>query len=212
MDQLLLSLESSEWVDPWSQLILPATSPSLLSLCQNGGTAFNTRSSLGFWCRRLHWWDPVSLETFLTVSSASHIQNWIHVWRPMIISTIKAAQDKLLWGVCTLTEYYAPTNLSLPHPNTGPHHPDSQDHHTARPQLREKLCKSPNQLSGSNSSPSLVNLPACPTILLHQNLPPSVLINGDSFSVGGFAPTICDRIATYRSAPLSCLWARRLEL
>jgi hypothetical protein len=39
---------------------------------------------------------PVSLETFLTMSSASHIQNWIHVWRPMIISTIKAAQDKLL--------------------------------------------------------------------------------------------------------------------
>jgi hypothetical protein len=68
---------------------------------------------------------PVSLETFLTMSSASHIQNWIHVWRPMIISTIKAAQDKSLQGVCTLTKYYATADHSLPHPNTGPHHPNS---------------------------------------------------------------------------------------
>jgi hypothetical protein len=71
----------------------------------------------------------------------------------------------------------------------------------------------PKQLSGSDlSGPSLVNLSARPTILLHQNLPPSLLINGDSFSVGGFAPTICDQIATGRNTHLSCLRARRLEL
>lgn len=34
----------------------------------------------------------VALDTFLTVSPVSHIQNWIHVWHPATMSSIKAAK------------------------------------------------------------------------------------------------------------------------
>jgi hypothetical protein len=58
----------------------------------------------------------------LTVSTASHIQNWIHVWRPTIISSIKAARDQSIQGVQTISTYFDTTNRPLPVTHTGPRH------------------------------------------------------------------------------------------
>ena len=52
--------------------------------------------------------NPAALETFLSVSSATHIQNWINVWRPLIISSIQTAKERSLQGVRTLSDYFVP--------------------------------------------------------------------------------------------------------
>jgi hypothetical protein len=80
-----------------------------------------------------------ALDTFLTVSTASHIQNWLHVWRPTIISSIKAARDQSVQGVQTLSTYFAATTRPPQATNTGPRHPNPRAHRTARPRRRDQL-------------------------------------------------------------------------
>jgi hypothetical protein len=48
---------------------------------------------------------PAALETFLLVTTATHIQNWIYVWKPIILSSVQRAKDWSIHGVRTLTEY-----------------------------------------------------------------------------------------------------------
>jgi hypothetical protein len=78
---------------------------------------------------------PADLETFLTVSTASHIQNWLHVWRPLIQSSVKSARDMSIQGIQTLTNYFD----SIGSPNMTPQHPNSRAHRTTRPCHKTRL-------------------------------------------------------------------------
>jgi hypothetical protein len=75
-----------------------------------------------------------ALETFLTVSSATHIQNWLHVWKPIIVSSVQSAKDLSIRGVRILSDYF-PTD---PTTNTGPRHPNSRAHRTTRPRHKPR--------------------------------------------------------------------------
>jgi hypothetical protein len=61
---------------------------------------------------------PQALETFSNVSSATHIQNWIYVWKPVIASSVQSAKNMAIQGVRILTDYF-PVEPST---NTGPPH------------------------------------------------------------------------------------------
>jgi hypothetical protein len=78
---------------------------------------------------------PAALETFLSVSTASNIQNWLHVWRPLIHSSVKSAKDLSIQGVRILTDYFDSTGS----PDTTPPHPNSRAHRTTQPRHKNRL-------------------------------------------------------------------------
>jgi hypothetical protein len=84
---------------------------------------------------------PEALETFLTVSTATHIQNWMNTWRPLILSSVKSATDLSIRGVRTLSTYFIPD----PTPNRAPRHPNSRAHRTTRPRHRRQQQALPQQ-------------------------------------------------------------------
>jgi hypothetical protein len=53
---------------------------------------------------------PEELNHFLDSASASHVQNWLHVWKPFILSSVNSAKDLSLHGVQTIQKYFTPTN------------------------------------------------------------------------------------------------------
>jgi hypothetical protein len=57
---------------------------------------------------------PAEFQHFLDTSSATHVQNWLNVWKPFILLSIKLAKDLSLNGVQTLQTYFTLT-LALPH-------------------------------------------------------------------------------------------------
>ena len=75
---------------------------------------------------------PAALETFLTVSTATHIQNWIHIWRPVIISSVQSAQAFAIQGVRSMTDYFPRISTT----DNGPRPPNTRAHRTARPRIR----------------------------------------------------------------------------
>jgi hypothetical protein len=75
---------------------------------------------------------PAALDTFLTVSSPTHVQNWLHVWKPIIVSSVQSAKDMAIKGVRLMSDYF-PTD---PTTNTGPRHPNTRAHRTTRPRHR----------------------------------------------------------------------------
>jgi hypothetical protein len=42
---------------------------------------------------------PAELTQFIDILMASHVQNWLHVWKPFIISSINSAKDLSIHGV-----------------------------------------------------------------------------------------------------------------
>jgi hypothetical protein len=51
------------------------------------------------------------------VSTTTHIQNWIYVWRPIILFSAQMAKDWSIQGMRTLTDYFVPdpttTNVTV---------------------------------------------------------------------------------------------------
>jgi hypothetical protein len=76
---------------------------------------------------------PAELQHFLDTSSATHVQNWLHVWKPFILSSIKLAKELSLNGVQTLQTYFTLTSALPRHPLT------TRVHRTARPRQRDQL-------------------------------------------------------------------------
>jgi hypothetical protein len=75
--------------------------------------------------------NPAELQHFLDTSSTAHVQNWLNIWKPFIISSIQSAKELSLTGVQSLTTYFTPTS-ALPHrPLT------ARSHRTARPRQRD---------------------------------------------------------------------------
>jgi hypothetical protein len=57
---------------------------------------------------------PEALNRYFDVTSASHTQSWLNIWKPVILSSIAAAKELSLKGVRTINSYYPGT------PNTAP--------------------------------------------------------------------------------------------
>jgi hypothetical protein len=72
---------------------------------------------------------PEALETFLTLSTATHIQNWIFIWQPLIVSSVKLAKDLSICGVWTLSTHFTPDQP----PNRTPRRPNSCALHNSTP-------------------------------------------------------------------------------
>jgi hypothetical protein len=47
------------------------------------------------------------LDTYLEVATASQVQNWLYVWCPLILSSIKEAKDVSIRGINHLTTYFS---------------------------------------------------------------------------------------------------------
>jgi hypothetical protein len=74
---------------------------------------------------------PEELNHFLEISTASHVQNWIHIWKPRIVYSIQSAKELSLKGVRTLSSYFASTSDETPRPI------NDRSHRTARPRTRQ---------------------------------------------------------------------------
>ncbi len=75
---------------------------------------------------------PEELNHFLDSASASHVQNWLHVWKPFILSSVNSAKDLSLHGVQTIQKYFTPTNEVQHRPLS------ARAHRTARPRIRQR--------------------------------------------------------------------------
>jgi hypothetical protein len=75
---------------------------------------------------------PAALYTYLETSSASQTQNWLNIWKPVILSSIASAKDLSIQGVHTITTYYSRIQ------NTEPRSPNQRTHRKARPKHRER--------------------------------------------------------------------------
>jgi hypothetical protein len=74
--------------------------------------------------------NPIDSTNFLEKSSASHVQNWLNVWKPSILSSVKSATGLSLSGVNTLQNYFQDQS-------TRPRRPiATRAHCKARPKLR----------------------------------------------------------------------------
>jgi hypothetical protein len=74
---------------------------------------------------------PADLNHFLDTSTASHVQNWIHIWKLRIIYSIQLAKELSLKGVCTLSSYFESTSAVTLRPI------NDRSHHTAWPRIRQ---------------------------------------------------------------------------
>jgi hypothetical protein len=43
--------------------------------------------------------NPAALDHFLDTKTATYVQNWLHVWKPFILSSVKSANKLALQGV-----------------------------------------------------------------------------------------------------------------
>jgi hypothetical protein len=53
------------------------------------------------------------LDHYLTAATSSQDQNWLYLWKPLIMSSITEAKDISVWGVNYLSTYFpflAPAN------------------------------------------------------------------------------------------------------
>jgi hypothetical protein len=71
------------------------------------------------------------LDTYLEVATASQVQNWLYVWRPLILSSLKEAKDVSIRGVNHLTTYF-----SAQTPTTSRKPTNARSHRKARPRIR----------------------------------------------------------------------------
>ncbi len=55
-----------------------------------------------------------ALHTYLDVTSASQTQNWLNIWKPVILSSIASAKDLSIRGVHTLSTYYPGSHNTAP--------------------------------------------------------------------------------------------------
>jgi hypothetical protein len=61
----------------------------------------------------------------------TYVQNWIHIWKPFILSSVKSATNLSIWGVHCLSTYFIPTRAV-------PHQPLAAcAHRTARSRIRD---------------------------------------------------------------------------
>jgi hypothetical protein len=67
------------------------------------------------------------LHHFLDTSTATQIQNWLYVWKPFIMSSVRSAKNFSLQGVHTMSTYFTPLYMAPPRPIS------NQSHQTARP-------------------------------------------------------------------------------
>jgi hypothetical protein len=72
-----------------------------------------------------------NLNTYLAVTSASQTQNWLNIWKPVILSSIASAKDLSISGVHMITTYFPST------PNTAPQPPNQRIHCKARPKQKK---------------------------------------------------------------------------
>ena len=72
------------------------------------------------------------LTHFLDISTATHIQNWLHIWKPFILSSVRSAKDLSIQGVQTMSTYFTPIN------NTPLRPINDRSHRTARPRIRQQ--------------------------------------------------------------------------
>jgi hypothetical protein len=68
-----------------------------------------------------------ALHTYLDIKTVSHTQNWLNIWKPILLSSIASAKELSLNGVRTLQTYYPGTI------NTRPRPPNNRAHRKARP-------------------------------------------------------------------------------
>jgi hypothetical protein len=50
-----------------------------------------------------------TLAHFLDTATTTYVQNWLHVWKPFILSSVKSTNDLALQGVCAMATYFTPT-------------------------------------------------------------------------------------------------------
>ena len=74
---------------------------------------------------------PAALSHYLDTTNATQVQNWLHIWKPFIQSSVKSAQDLSLRGVQTMSTYFPGTGANR-RPIT------SRSHRKARPKLRDE--------------------------------------------------------------------------
>jgi hypothetical protein len=73
-----------------------------------------------------------ALHTYLDVTTASQTQNWLNIWKPVILSSMASAKDLSIRGVLTLSTYF-PGSI-----NTAPRNPNQRAHRKARPKQRSR--------------------------------------------------------------------------
>jgi hypothetical protein len=101
---------------------------------------------------------PKALKTFLTVSSATHVQNWLHVWKPIIVSSVKSAKEMAIQGVRVMSDYFPARSNT----NNGPWHPNTRAHRTMRPRHKTDRPALPQPSSQFRSLGSFFGLPHPP--------------------------------------------------
>ena len=103
-----------------------------------------------------------ALDTFLSVSTATHVQNWIHIWQPLIVSSVKSAKALAIQGVRVMSDYFLPETS----PHTGPRHPNTRAHRTTRPRHKVTRSALPQPSFRFRSLRSFFGLPSPPTSVL----------------------------------------------
>jgi hypothetical protein len=76
---------------------------------------------------------PPELDHFLDTATPTYIQNWLHIWKPFLLSSVKSAKDLALQGVSTMSTYFTPSSELRHRPIA------ERAHRTARPRTRERL-------------------------------------------------------------------------
>jgi hypothetical protein len=99
----------------------------------------------------------------LTMSTATHVQNWIHVWKPIIVSSVQSAKDLAIQGIHIMSEYF-PTATSTK--NTGPCHPNTRAHRTTRPCHKATCPALPQPSFGFRSLQSFFGLHSQPSTVI----------------------------------------------
>jgi hypothetical protein len=76
--------------------------------------------------------NPATLDHFLDTKMATYVRNWIHVWKPFILSSVKSANDLALRGFWTMLTYFTPTGAIRHRPLA------DRAHRTARPLIWDR--------------------------------------------------------------------------
>ncbi len=53
--------------------------------------------------------NPTALSQFLEMATTTYVQNWIHIWKLFILSSVKSATDLSIQGIHCLSTYFIPT-------------------------------------------------------------------------------------------------------
>jgi hypothetical protein len=163
----------------------------------------------------------------LDTTTVTQTQNWLHVWQPFNLLSVKLAQELSLHGVNTLTTYYyfTPTSEVAFQPIS------TQSHRTARPLLygRPQLfCNPP-----SDSAPYGLSLACLPhPFCRYQHYPDKIFLHHPDRGRGASSPSfpfflmvdlLCDKLtaavkppvislAPDHYVPIPGLWAWRFVL